>query len=267
MKKRHIRTFFKDVRNSLHPKNYDMFSLRDTIKKTIKYFFGVIIFAFLLMGVAVLPQLGNLPNYIEHQFQTFDTLILSGNVSMNTPLHIPSHDPVFIIDTTGQTTSLTNEKVVITNNTIFYQPFLTTHSLDMKEFVQLSKDRKLAIKILTALTLLLLPSIITLMIIFFTLKYLIITLFVGAAGFFILDFTKTKIEPDRLWIMAVHAATPMILIEIITTPFSIQQHLYPLHTLLGMNIYALPTGLFLTLFILGIYYGKKRRGYYHGKIL
>lgn len=265
MKKRRIRTFLRDVRSSFNPHHYDAFSLRDSMKKTGAYFFGVLILSFIIMGVLTIPFLVTLPQYLESQFEKFEMLQLTANVSMNEPVLIAKQGPSFILDTTGSTTGLTaDEKVVVTKDTIYYKPFFTTYQLDTKEFGNLSGDRTLAIKILTAFSLLILPGIVLLMFFFFTLKYLIMIVIAGLTAFFIIDLTRTKILWDRLLIMAAHAATPMMLIEVAITPFTLRQLLLPVWSLFGVYMYVITTLLFVVLFVVSIYYAKKRRGYYHG---
>jgi len=202
----------------------------------------------ILLTLLALPAAVTFSDQVLQKLGYFSRAELSGNFTTEKPILIPDHDPWIVVDTEGKL-SPGREEIFVGDNIVSFLGTTITHE-ELKDL----KENKVAVAQLAApIAVLLLPGLVFWVGLFFWLKYLAISAFVGVLGWLILDLTHLRQPFAKTLIASMHAAAIMVLIELISLPLS-ADYLYPLAGYWRISLYAVSTIAYLVLFIFGIGY-------------
>jgi len=249
--------FWKSVILTLHPKSYSELSSR-SVRKGFTYLLALLFASFIIMSVISLPNIINLPGYIDNELSKFSKLNISIDAEMDSPVKLTKDDPQIIIDTTGTNTELGEEKLLITEDNIYYRPYAFAKTYNLSEFKDLTQKKDEISNLLTVAALLLIPTILLTSYVMFFIKYAITILVASLLIFLTARIIKKDISIKRSLNTALYAATPIILIEVIFIPFN-SKYLIPLFQMLGMNFYLITLLIYLSLIISGSYFAAKHK--------
>jgi hypothetical protein len=220
----------------------------------------VLLLAFLLMILLALPALIKLPREISDQLAKFDELTLSGNFTMSSPIKIPKSEPVFVFDTSGAFTELTEERVLITKEKIFYRPFLKTHSQYTEQLKDLKKNRENVKRFIAALIFFILPSVVFYAFAVVWLKYFLMILALSIILFVLLDLTHWRRTWKELFVISCYASTLPVLVEVALKAVN-SDLLMPILNISGLvTLYLVPAVILCIVAIaaaLCVYYNKQ----------
>jgi hypothetical protein len=206
--------FFAELGQSFTPSHWVEISERPA-GKGVSFFTKVLLLAFLLMILIAIPKLIKLPGEISSQLNKFDALQLSGNFTMSSPIKLPELDPLFVFDTSGAFTELSEERVLITSEKIFYRPFFGTHYVNTEQLKDLKRNRENVKRFLAALVFFVLPSIVFYAFVTVWLKYFLMILTLSIVLFVLLDLTHWRRTWKELFVVTCYASTLPVLAEVI----------------------------------------------------
>jgi hypothetical protein len=231
-----------------------------SLGKALGFFSRILLLAFLLMLLLMIPALIKLPGVISEQLAKFDTLRLSSNVTMSSPVKLPRSDPLLILDTTGAYTALSSERVLITNDKIFYRPFFTTYDVNTEDLKDLKNNRDDVKAFLAMLAFFLLPSVLVYAYVFIWLKYFLLILALSIILFVVLDLTHWRRTWKELFVISCYSSTLPVLAEVIIS--AVNAHwLIPVLNVFGLvKLYLIPAvvlAVIATGASLCVFYNKK----------
>jgi hypothetical protein len=240
--------FFMLITKSVNPSSYkDLAS--SSVKQTLIYFFGVLSLAFFVTALLYLPVLTDLSFTLNKGLSKFTKINIDVSVETSEPVYFRSIG--LAVDTTGNITNITKEKVVMTDKHIMLRPascllfsplcFLSrnkvkTISLGSKNLLDYKKDIG---SLATTLTVLLIPTIVVSLYLMYLIKYVLMILFVSALTFLVTRLRLYEVQLMKTVKLAAYTITPMILIEVINLRF-------------GFKLYFVPFVIFAVLFTIGI---------------
>ena len=227
--------FFKNIGYSLNPWKYELFVER-LATDLLKQFFMFLGFSIIISLVLFLPAFVALPVTLEEKLDGFDTLVIDINSSMNEPVSLPEHDPFISIDTTSNESNK-DAFVSITGNAIYVGD---TPRLVWQEYRDLLVKKATIGKVATVMLVLMAPSLLVLVFLYFAAKYLLIITLAALIGFIVARALSMAVAFKQLLKTGLIAATPMILIDAIRIPFALQ-------------LYALQYVVFGLFFTLGMF--------------
>lgn len=254
-----MRNFFKEVWESFTPSHWAEISNR-TAGNGISFFSKVLLLAFVIMVLLAIPALVKMPKAISEQLGKFETLTLSGNFTMSSPIKLPNSEPLFVFDTSGAFTDLTSERVLVTQDKIFYRPFFGTHYVNTEQLKDLKNNSDNVKKFLAALVFLILPSIMFYAFVFVWLKYFLIIVTLSIILFVVLDLTHWRRTWKELFVVTCYASTLPVLAEVVVGAIN-PKLLIPVLSIAGLvQIYLIPA-VVLALLSIGaamcVYYNKE----------
>jgi len=254
-----MRNFFKEAWESFTPSHWAEISGR-TAGNGISFFSKVLLLAFVIMVLLAIPALVKMPKTISEQLGKFDVLQLSGNFTMSSPIKLPNSEPLFVFDTSGAFTELTSERVLVTQEKIFYRPLFGTHYVNTEQLKDLKNNSDNVKKFLAALVFLILPSIVFYAFVFVWLKYFLMIVTLSIILFVVLDLTHWRRTWKELFVVTCYASTLPVLAEVIVGAIN-PKLLVPVLSIAGLvQIYLIPA-VVLALLSIGaamcVYYNKE----------
>lgn len=231
--------FFKDMWESLTPSHWAEISERP-VGSGIAFFSKVLLLAFVVMILLAIPSMVKMPKAISEQLGKFDTLTLSGNFTMSSPIKLPKSEPFFVFDTSGAFTELTTERVLVTEDKVFYRPLFSTYNINTEQLKDLKKNRDNLKLFLSVLVFFILPSILFYAFVIVWLKYFLILLTLSVILFVVLDLTHWRRTWKELFLVGCYASTLPLLAEVIVG--AVNPHwLIPVLSISGLvQIYLIP---------------------------
>jgi hypothetical protein len=231
--------FFREVWQSFMPSHWAEIS-EMSAGRGIVFFTKVLVLAFVILILLAIPKLIKMPGEISGQLGKFDSLQLSGNFTMSSPIKLPKSEPVIIFDTSGAYTELTTERVLITKEKIFYRPFFKTYSQYTEQLKDLKRNREQVKKFLAVLAFFLLPSIVFYAFIAVWLKYFLMIFTLSIVLFVLLDLTHWRRTWKELFVVSCHASTVPVLAEVIVGAINAKL-LIPVLSIAGLvQLYLIP---------------------------
>lgn len=243
-----LKQFFMLIGKSMTPNTYKELA-SSSMKQTCIYFFGVLSLAFFVTILLYIPVLADLSFSLNKG--------LSKLTRFNLDVSLETSEPIFFkslgiaIDTTGNLTNVTKEKVLVTDKHIMMMPTscilfrplclfsrgkVRTISLESKNLMDYKND---IISVITNLVILLIPTIIVSFYLMYLVKYGLIVLLASALAFLITRIRLYEVKLLKTIKLATYTITPMIFIEVINLRF-------------GFNLYFVPLVIFAILFTIGI---------------
>ncbi len=256
-----MKVFFKEAWETFLPSKWDEISQRPA-GKGIGFFTKVLVFAFIIMMLTAIPWLIKMPAEISDNLAKFDVLQLSGNFTMSSPIKIPKTDPFFVFDTSGAYTEIRTERVLITEEKIFYKPFIKTYSQHTEQLKDLKKNRENVKRFMAFLVFFVLPSILFYAFVTVWLKYFLMILALSVILFVLLDLTHWRRTWKELFVISCYVSVLPVLVEVIVGAIK-PGFLIPILSIAGLvQLYLIPAVILAVLAIgasLCVYYNKKEK--------
>lgn len=231
--------FWKDVGRSFSWSHWHELSQRPLLNG-LGFLSKILLLAFILMLVLAIPKLAKMPGEISEQLAKFEKFQLAGNVSMSSPIKLPSSEPVIILDTSGAYTELTTERLLITQDTIFYRPFLSTHKVAVADLKDVKNNRDEVKTFLAMLAFFLLPSVVFYAYVAVWLKYFLMVLVLSIVLSVLLDLTHWRRTFKELFVIGCFVSTLPLLAEVILGAWN-AAWLIPVLSVYGLvKLYLLP---------------------------
>lgn len=244
-----IRKFFAVLRKSLNPRYYTELSER-RLDSAVIYLIILLGFAFLLLGILLLPKAYMIKEDIEDGLLAINTFKVSADFETVEPIMIPNKRPLITFDTTDNKT-IDSELLLVTDDKVFYKAMDKEGSFALSD-VDFTKDRKQSKDALIKVGIFLLPSFLTFYYFAYLVKYAMIILLTGVVGFVVARGLRNGIELRESIIISIYASTVMVLIEVITIPFFLTKYLVIYTPFIGINISIVAITLYLTFYVTGV---------------
>jgi len=245
----------KRVYNSANPAEFEKLTHKP-IAKAFKHTLFILFICFIIMSILALPKIISIKSNLENQFSHFDKLTLNIEAEMNSPLVFTEKDSQIVIDTNNQL-NMSKEKLLITKDYIYYKPYNSIKKINTSDFKNLLENKEKTSNILSFLIILALPSILLTSYILYSIKYLFIAIVFTLLGFIIARLRINPIKFKQILKIALYSTTSIILIEVISVPFS-TSYLFPFAQLMGMNFYISTTLLYLLTYISAFWFENKK---------
>lgn len=240
--------FIKEVVWSFYPPRYHQLADR-SFWGSLGYMSKVLFIAFVISGILFLPKLFLLKDSIESELSKFEVFGISGNVTQSSPIAVPQHNPWVVVDLNSNL-NLSKEIFVIDKETVKYR-FISPKSIPREQLKNPGTNRAGVSRFLTALIIMLLPGIALLLYVRMWLKYFLYVLVFGTLFFIIMELSRRRLRWKQMLNIACHALTPVVFIEVVSAVVS-TIYLLPVLRFLGLNIYAVTTGLMAAMMVVGI---------------
>lgn len=243
-----IPPFVREVVWSFYPPRYKELSEK-RFRESLKYLSKVLLVAFLIAGVFLLPSVATLKGTIEDEFSKFSGFTIESNITQSAPIAVPPGKPLVTVDLNAERV-LAEELFVIDNSTVQYR-LLKIGSIPQELLKQPSQSVPRVSGFFTVLLIMLLPGIALFLYVRMWLKYLLMILVLGTFVFLIMELTKFRVKYRQALNIATHALTPVVFLEVIAGVFS-ASFLIPVVPFLGVKLYAISAGIMLVLMLMGV---------------
>jgi hypothetical protein len=205
--------FFKELGQTFLPSHWQEICQRP-MGKGLGFLSRVLALAFVLVLLLAIPQLAKMPKEMSEQLGKFESLQFSANLNMSSPIKLPREEPVAILDTSGAYTKLTEERLLITKDKIFYKLFFGTHELDTAELKDLKGNRSTVNKFLALVVFFVLPAVLFWAYFAVWLKYFVTVLVLSIILFVLLDLTHWRRTWKELFVIGCYVSTLPLLFEV-----------------------------------------------------
>ncbi|MBW2999851.1 DUF1189 domain-containing protein [Candidatus Woesearchaeota archaeon] len=214
-----LKNFFKTVGMSFNPVAYDQLSER-LLGDTSKYFLAVLLLGFILAFLLAVPKIAGTAHYLNEQFNKFEKLDVNMDYEMKEAVVITDNYPLITIDTTKEPKEF-KKGVLVTEDKVYYAllPFTSPKSFDVEKAHDLVASSGKASNLIYVLLLLMIPSFLVFGYLYFLIKFLLVVIAGFILALVIARIIRYGITVRELINVALYAATPMILIRMITLPF------------------------------------------------
>jgi len=259
VRKQDLKSFLQRVGWSLNPQGYK--DIIDSKKRqSIGYFFAILLFAIIIMSIAAIPLLAALPSNLGKEFDKFDRFNIKLNISMKEPVVLVPTHPFITIDTTNTTTELQQGTFLITKDYIYSKGlFGRINQQNISDYKDITDNKEQVNTLLFILTIIAIPSLLICIYALFMIKYMVIIILMWLIALVTTRIAKYDIKLGDLFNVVVHAATVMILLELIFLPLPIRHYLFPVNVFYGITVGLIPFGLFIAYVIIGLSKAKSKR--------
>ena len=243
---------------SLNPRKYGALSALG-FRHGIRYIAVILLLLFIAMSIISLPKVSRFPGEIRAELDKFEQFDIDVQQSMTGPALFLGKDPQVVIDTTGQVSEMTSEKLLITNEFLSYRPYGRVRQINVTELKMLTNNKDQISNLLTWVLILIIPSVLLASYVLFFIKYIVLILIMTLIVFTVNRMMKKDKGLRKSFMVSLYASTIMMLIEILFLPFD-SSILLPFLQIWGMNFYGVTLLLYLALALLGSFYAKKTTG-------
>ena len=248
-----LKGFLLEFIESLVPAKYVELCERRS-RHALAFVVKLLVSSLLLMSLGALPLLIGLPVILESHLSAFTNLTLSGDVEMSAPVRIPEENTQIVIDTTGATKEMTSEKLLITADAFYFKPFFfTMEKVPINQVGDIKATKGFWKSLIILVTLIAFPGVLLVMFGMLFVKYVFLAVVFATLVFVLFDLTTYKLEFRKMFRIACYALTPMVLLEVIATPWG-SGFLVPLPglRLFGLDFYLVSFVLYLGLFVAAV---------------
>ncbi|MBW2986015.1 DUF1189 family protein [Candidatus Woesearchaeota archaeon] len=231
-----IPSFLKDIVYSFNPKYLDK-TTNKSFGHAVGYFTMILAFAFVIMMLLYVPQIGLLPGFVSEQISKFDALNVSGTVSMNTAIHIPEDKPLLTIDMTGEEVKAKSQRLVVTKDYLLYNVLQGQKKVNTKEVLDPTQHKPIVSQLMALVIIFILPSIVFYSFIALWLKYFLMVMAAGTLIFLLSELTHYRKKWAKTVKLTCFAAGPIIAIEVISIPIN-TDWLVPIFRVAGIPVYV-----------------------------
>jgi len=242
MLKQHLKSiwnFFLTYLKSLNPVSYIDLSQRMQ-RNMLHYFFSLMFVAVAAFLVLSLPKLLFLNSHIDKQFDKFKELNIDITSEMHAPIIITDSDPFIAVDTAGNLTDIRNlpVKLLITDKKLqFKSSFATVYEVDISGYSNILQHKAEFKKLIIYMIIIALPTILVMLFILFSLKYLILLLIAIPIVFAISRAFRSEIRFRSIIRIVFYASTVLVTIDILAMILSIGKFFFTIPFILGLDLY------------------------------
>ena len=244
-----VREFFSVMGKSFTFKHYLELGEKD-VGRAFRYFLTLLVFSFFVLLLLLIPQAVDIGSNMQTNALSIGQLRLDAKLATKGPVMLPSKSPWLTLDTTGNKTMQT-EHVMITEKGLIYNLWNQNQTLAFSTY-DFANSRDMSVQILLGFFLLLLPGILLFYFLAYLLKYLLLLIPLCLVSFLLAKTFKSQISFAQTLMLAFYAATPMVLLEILTAPFFVKQYLFSYVPFMGVQFSAVAFGLFFIYFVTAI---------------
>jgi hypothetical protein len=237
-----VKEFISKILKSVQPRYYSYLG-DQSLKTALKYFLSLLLLSFIIMSVLSIPKILYFKSDLEKGLLDIVQFKVDTKLQTNKPIRLPANDPIIAIDTTGNET-LNKKLMLITSDSVYYSFFGKDKQIKVNGF-DLNSNRADSLNLFTFLAIVLLPFAFIFFYLLYAVKYLLTLLGVTIATFIVAKIMRNRIRFGQTIVLSFFTATPMILLEILTIPFSMKKYLI---------IYSPSFGLYFSLIALTIYF-------------
>ena len=234
---------------TLNPRYYTELADKE-ISKAVKYFLTIILIAFIIAEIIALPKILTLKSDFEKGLLEISEFKIDADFQTLKPISLPRDRPLITLDTTDNKTRDT-ELLLVTDETMYYNISGKSNEITLSEY-DFTQNKESSKKLLIAMILFILPSILIFYYLAYAIKYLVIIIALSFISFALAKLMKNKITLRQSVVLALYTSTIMVFLEILTIPFQIRKYIITFSPILGVNFSIVAITLYLTLYITSI---------------
>ncbi|MBS3106658.1 DUF1189 family protein [Candidatus Woesearchaeota archaeon] len=244
-----VRDFFSVMRKAFVFKHYLVLGEKD-VGRAFRYFLTLLAFSFVLVLLLLVPKAIDIASNAQTNALSIGQLRLDARLTTKGPVMLPSKSPFLTLDTTGNK-SMQTERFLVTEKALHYNLWNENKSVEFATYdFANSRDRSVAVALI--LFLVLLPGILVGYYLAYLAKYLLIIVPLCILSFLLARTFKSQITLAQTLMLAFYAATPMVLLEILTAPFALKYYIFSYVPFMGVQFSAIAFGLFFVYFVTAI---------------
>ncbi|MBI2545810.1 hypothetical protein HYV81_01380 [Candidatus Woesearchaeota archaeon] len=186
------------------------------------------------------------------------------DIVMTAPIFFTDSQPLIIIDTSGTITSLENlpAKILITDKKIQFRSSLASiYEADISGYSNVIQHRVEIKRFLIYLIIVALPTILFILYLLLTIKYLILILLAIPIAFAITRAFRSNIMFRSVIRVVFYASAVMITLDVLTMTFGIGKYFYAIPFILGLDLYIVSLLAFIVYISIGIVLVAARERY------
>jgi hypothetical protein len=224
--------FLRTIWLALNPWRYDELKERGMVN-LFKYFFSFVLVVFV---ISVLMMTPTIVGFVDNSLAHFNELSIDINTSMNSPLLIPSENPLVTIDTRQSEGTLNEGRMLVTDDYIYTKtPFGKVKQTGSGQYKDILGNEWFLVGLMIMLT----PSLLFIFYLGYVIKILLIILLAAILGVIVSRFIRFEVYFRDLFKVGLIGSTIMIIIDMIRLP-------------LGLNLYYSQYLVFLIFFVIGM---------------
>jgi len=245
-----LKNFLFLVLKSLHPRYFTSLS-EYRVSKAIQYFLVLLFFSFIMMGVLAAPKALIIKSDLDQALLDIAELRITAEFETANPVSIPRNNPLITLDTTNGK-KVGDEIIFLTDEKLTYDFNWKSGEFDLNEY-DFTNDREGSKKLVILLYTMLLPSILVFYYFAYVIKYILIIYPVALITFSFARAFKSIITLKQTLTLAFFTSTAMIIIEILTIPFSeLKRFLVVSSPLIGVNYSLVALTIYLIFFVTAV---------------
>jgi len=244
-----MKEFIFTILKSINPKYFHELFDRD-YKESIKYFFLMLFFAFLLMGVISIPKYFLIQSDITQGSLNIEELTVGMEFTTTGPVIVPKYNPFITIDTTGNET-FDSEWIHATDELIHFKYFGEEKKIPVEAF-HFQENPEQNLKAFSYIGLFLIPSFFFFYYVIYLAKYLIIIIPFALISYLFARFFRNSISLKGAISMSFYSSTAMVFLEILTLPFFINKYMFTYTPFIGINFSIFAITVYLMFFVTAV---------------
>ena len=188
------------------------------------FFFTLLLFGLLVLTLAAIPLLLSAPAAFSQAIGSFGSLSFQPNVSQLSPVSFPYSSPLIIVDTlspvSGHRDGL-GPQLIIGSGEVGIKG-IATAVIDLSLFKDLKAHQQEAATALTLLAVLLLPSLLIIVYVYWAFAYLLLILLICSLAWANLKMVRKPLPFRQLFLMALFSSSWIVLLNAIILPLGLR---------------------------------------------
>lgn len=240
--------FFSLVKDAINPDKYSVL-INYNIGSGLKFFFIVLFFSTLLMGVLIIPNLLTMHSSLTQEMKSFSKFNIDLDVKMKEPFKYPANNPFIKIDLEKNLSNGAN--VLINKEKIKYKTVFSSYKeenlSDYKNAAQKTDDIS---RLFTVLTILIIPSLFLIFYGVTAIKYLLLLALVFIISYGALKFRRSGLTAKTVLNTLLYSSIVLIVLDTVLIPVPISKYLLSVNIFYGVSLRVVPVAIFLIFYIL-----------------
>ena len=212
-----VKYYVKTLLASFNPKSYRNLTNRK-LKEAFNFFFLTVVLSLILFFILYIPYIFIFSNNFTEKFDQISVFKLDTEVEHTQPVQLAS-TPLIILDLNQE--NFTKGDILITKNHIYYKKYawFGEESIDLNQLADLKLHQQKTQSLLITLMVFLLPAILALLFIAFTLKNIILAFVLTFISYIIYRITLHHVKFISLFKAAIYATSIMLILDTILILF------------------------------------------------
>ncbi|MEK6887222.1 MAG: DUF1189 family protein [Nanoarchaeota archaeon] len=204
------RTFFQ----TLNPNSYEGFA-ESTIRNSLNYYSSLILNAFLIFLIIMIPAAVQMPNTIETYINNnVDTFSFDINFKTSSPILIPKTNPVLLINYQNKTPEQT-ANVIIDNNVMYAGILFNKFVKDFGVYKDAKQNGNAVANIAAFFLILMLPTLLLIAFFYLLIKYFLILLAATLIGSLLSPIMGYRTKLKSIFNLALYGISLSIFLDLI----------------------------------------------------